>query len=643
VVNNGVKIVDWRDPEPYRIKSGPIGLQLHSNDVAQEIHFKDLEIETFPDETLLKTLHVPKILPSLPDQPEVVTRTVAPEVPPRVGVSETIEPFNGRNLEGWDYTDDDGNIHWSVQGDTIVAKSVQPVLTSTYCLTKQHFTDFRLTITVKLALSEVHSGISFWGYVPEPHHGSDHHTYAGHLVMFPSGWGMFDLLPDPVNAGKHIGRSMIFSDPGIAKEVGLQHDWNELEILAQGNRIRVVCNGTLIVDWRDPDPWRIRAGPIGLQLHSNPDPQEVRFKDMRIETFPEQRLLTLSEEPAVVPMDLLRAPSQTVPLFNRRNFEGWQGSMDYWSIDGDQIVGASEQPLGVSTYLLTEKLYTDFRLRVTVKLALSEMHSGIALWGRQAPEQGSTHTYAGHLVMFPSNWGMFDLYGRNMIFSDPGIAKLVGHQHDWNELEILAQGNRIRVVCNGTLIVDWRDPEPHRIRAGPIGLQLHSNTEPQEVRFRDISIEEFPSEVDRLFTLRAPRIIEPFNSAPSEQIILFNGHDLEGWEYTDDGNIHWSVQNGTIVGKSTQPVLTSTYCLTKRHFNNFRLFVTVKLAESEMHSGISLWGHVPPPHHGSDQHTYAGHLVMFPSDWSSEYTCTHCRVRYTTLEYCTHVSPAWDA
>jgi hypothetical protein len=59
-------------------------------------------------------------------------------------------------------------------------------------------------------------------------------------------------------------------------DICVQHDWNELEILAQGNRIRVVCNGTLIVDWRDPDPWRIRAGPIGLQLHSNPDPQQAR-------------------------------------------------------------------------------------------------------------------------------------------------------------------------------------------------------------------------------------------------------------------------------------------------------------------------------------------------------------------------------
>jgi hypothetical protein len=59
-----------------------------------------------------------------------------------------------------------------------------------------------------------------------------------------------------------------------------------------------------------------------------------------------------------------------------------------------------------------------------------------------------------------------------------------GNQHDWNRLEILAQGNRIRVVCNGTLISDWRDREPHRIKAGPIGLQLHSNDVPQEVYFR---------------------------------------------------------------------------------------------------------------------------------------------------------------
>jgi hypothetical protein len=200
--------------------------------------------------------------------------------------SEQIILFNGVDLNGWDYSDD-GNINWSVQNGSIVGKSVQPVLTSTYCLTKQHFTDFRLFVTVKLAESEMHSGIALWGHVPAPHHGSDHHTYAGHLVMFPSSWSMFDLLPDPVNAGQHVGRSMIFYDPGVARRVGHQHGWNELEILARGNRVQVVCNGSLIVDYVDDmgldAPSRRRVGgPIGLQLHSNSVPQQVRLTHLSV-------------------------------------------------------------------------------------------------------------------------------------------------------------------------------------------------------------------------------------------------------------------------------------------------------------------------------------------------------------------------
>ena len=121
------------------------------------------------------------------------------------------------------------------------------------------------------------------------------------------------------------GRNMIFSDPGIAKQVGHQHDWNELEILAIGNRIRVVCNGTLIVDWRDPEPWRIKAGPIGLQLHSNDVPQEVQFKDIQIETFPESTELRTLMQPVAAPLGL--RPSQPAVLFDGRSFTGWKGSM----------------------------------------------------------------------------------------------------------------------------------------------------------------------------------------------------------------------------------------------------------------------------------------------------------------------------
>jgi len=186
--------------------------------------------------------------------------------------------------------------------------------------------------------------------------------------------------------------------------------------------------------------------------------------------------------------------SETIQLFNGKDLEGWEGHKNHWSIKDGVIVAKNTEPIKVSTYLLTKQKFSDFRLTATVKLVESEMHSGIALWGRVAPEKGDPYTYAGHLVMFPTGWGMYDLYGRNGLPVDGKPAMKVGKQHDWNDLEILAQGNRVRVVVNGVQVVDWRDPEPDRIKEGPIGLQLHSNKVPQEVHFKDLALTTFPEE-----------------------------------------------------------------------------------------------------------------------------------------------------
>jgi hypothetical protein len=204
------------------------------------------------------------------------------------------------------------------------------------------------------------------------------------------------------------------------------------------------------------------------------------------------------ETPSVAPRS---GPNETIRLFDGKTLNGWAGHFKHWSVDGGEIVGRNAAPVPVSTYLLTEKNYSDFRLTAKVKLVESEMHSGIAFWGRVATEQGDPATYAGHLVMFPSGWGMYDLYGRNGLPVDPEPAKKVGKQHDWNDLEILALGNRVQVAVNGAAVIDWRDPEPNRIKSGPIGLQLHSNKVPQEVRFKDLVIETFPKE-QRLITVK---------------------------------------------------------------------------------------------------------------------------------------------
>jgi hypothetical protein len=194
--------------------------------------------------------------------------------------------------------------------------------------------------------------------------------------------------------------------------------------------------------------------------------------------------------------------SETIKLFNGKNLDGWEGYKDNWSVENRVIVGKNSKPVPVSTYLLTKRKFSDFRLTATVKLVKSKMHSGIAFWGKVLPEGGEhtknrgKYTYAGHLVMFPFGWSMYDLFGRNGLPVDGEPAKKVGKDDDWNNLIILAQGNRVRVVVNGTLVVDWYDPEPKRILEGPIGLQLHQNDVPQEVHFKNLVLTTFPSDKD---------------------------------------------------------------------------------------------------------------------------------------------------
>lgn len=203
------------------------------------------------------------------------------------------------------------------------------------------------------------------------------------------------------------------------------------------------------------------------------------------------------EAPVVPPREGKR---EKVKIFNSKDLTGWVGHEQYWSVKDGVISGKNTDKVPVSTYLLTERKFTDFRLIFESKLVTSEMHSGIAMWGRIAPDKGDKFTYAGHLVMYPSGYGFHDLYGRNGIHNNGDAAKKVGKQHDWNKMEILAQGNRIRFVLNGMLISDWREPEPDRIKEAPIGLQLHSNMVPQEIQWKGLELETFPE--DKLLTVK---------------------------------------------------------------------------------------------------------------------------------------------
>ncbi|MEM0926027.1 MAG: DUF1080 domain-containing protein, partial [Planctomycetota bacterium] len=62
-------------------------------------------------------------------------------------------------------------------------------------------------------------------------------------------------------------------------------DWNDVVIIAKGNRIRHYLNGRLILDFTDKHPSKSFAkGSLGLQLHGG-KPMWAEFKNIRLKTL----------------------------------------------------------------------------------------------------------------------------------------------------------------------------------------------------------------------------------------------------------------------------------------------------------------------------------------------------------------------
>jgi hypothetical protein len=203
----------------------------------------------------------------------------------------------------------------------------------------------------------------------------------------------------------------------------------------------------------------------------------------------------------------LPASENPVYLFNGVDLTGWDGAEGIWSVSNGEIVGANKGAVPSSTYLFTKQAYREFRLLFEVKQILSPqhstMHSAVAALGERFEDTGSNkHGFKGPLLMFCHDWGIWDAYRRNRVEpakqNGPMNDYAPENKGDWNRIEILVTGNRIRFVANGILVFDFTD-KPEMLQPSPLGLQIHSNERPQEFRFRGLILTANPA--DRLVTL----------------------------------------------------------------------------------------------------------------------------------------------
>jgi hypothetical protein len=174
-----------------------------------------------------------------------------------------------------------------------------------------------------------------------------------------------------------------------------------------------------------------------------------------------------------------------LPLFDGKTLEGWEGDPRLWSVQDGAIVGSTEGVDLTDNSFLTYKKreFADFILRADVKLRNG--NSGIQFRSEQLPN----HVVKGYQAdMAEGNWwgSIYDEKGTRgvMVNGWKGKAEKVVRPTDWNQVEVYAKGDHIRVTVNDLVTAELNDDL--RLQ-GIIALQLHRGPAMQ-VSFRNLRI-----------------------------------------------------------------------------------------------------------------------------------------------------------
>lgn len=370
-------------------------------------------------------------------------------------------------------------------------------------VTKKEYRDFRLHIELLIMNPGGNSGV----YLQNRHeiqvldgdrtpHGmaaiineteSPYHAYNGR-----GSWNSYDI----------VFRAARFKDGKRSEKARATVYFNGQKVHSNFDINQVWGGPSSGIDGGNDGGKGITDTPGGIKLQC--EGHDVRYRNTWIRELNLENPETDFSEPLSVE-SLVPKSEKIQHLFNGKDLTGWNGDESRWSVKHGMIRGANDNKVESSTYLLTAKKYRNFRLLFEVKQTMSEkhstMHSAIAALGEQFTDAGNNEFgFKGPLLMFCHDWGLWDAHRRNRVVP-AGAGPEVEKKGEWNQIEILVNGDRIRFVANGREVFDFSD-KPEMLQACPIGLQLHSNGQAQEYHFRSLLLTEEP--VAELVTVRKP-------------------------------------------------------------------------------------------------------------------------------------------
>lgn len=185
--------------------------------------------------------------------------------------------------------------------------------------------------------------------------------------------------------------------------------------------------------------------------------------------------------------------AQQREIFDGKSLNGWSGNTSLWSVQDGAIYGRTTEdaPIQANTFLMLDDVKVgDFEFRCQFRFAGNNSgvqyrsnvvdEAGYALSGYQA----DLHPKADYLGMMYSERtgrGILARGGQRITVAADGKAKVSAtfgaidtpNLEEWNELRIVAVGNRMVHQVNGQTTIDLTDNQSDAVVSGRLGLQLH--------------------------------------------------------------------------------------------------------------------------------------------------------------------------
>ncbi|MFO0805596.1 MAG: family 16 glycoside hydrolase [Gemmataceae bacterium] len=415
-----------------------------------------------------------------------------------LATSPSVPVFNGKDLAGWHgwaihdkggspddlakLSDDerkakidawtaDAKKHWSVENGELVNDGH-----GAYLATEKEYGDIELTLEYK-TVAKADSGI-----------------YLRNAPQVQI-WDVNQVF-DPKNPTRrpHLGSGGLFNntpdtpgrDPLVVADKPFG-EWNSFRIVQVGEGTSVWLNGKLVVDHARMENYFNRKAPLPakgkilLQTHGG----EIRWRNIAVREIP-------ADEANAI---LRKADAKGFePVFNGKDFAGWDGAIDQYEIADGAIVCKK----GKGGNIYTKAEYADFTVRLEYKLPPGG-NNGLAIRTPGGKAHVATQAMCEIQILDDTDkkYAKLDprqfngsIYG--MVAPHRGYLRPVG---EWNFMEVTAKGHNLRIELNGTRIVDadvslvkeFKDNTPHPGKdrlSGHFGFAGHNDP----VAFRNIAI-----------------------------------------------------------------------------------------------------------------------------------------------------------